>query len=144
MRDMRIEVLNIATILPFPVRSDGYTLKENNFLVTLSDYLEKRNVNVELVKVVNYSNRILGSLNEKWKYYYDIPKEYFVLGHKIRVIRQVAFPRDRLKTLSLFLSVLINKNKLEQYVGTCNCSHAHYLLIDGYFSYLIFKKYNYG
>lgn len=138
---MKIKVLNIATILPYPARSDGYTIKENDFLVTLSYYLEKMNINFELVKVVNYSNKILGSINDKWKYYYDIPEEYFVSGHKIRVIRQVAFPKDKLKALSLFFSIVINRNKLEKYLDACDCTHAHYLLIDGYFSYTIYKKY---
>lgn len=139
---MKIKILNIATILPFPETKSKYKLKENDFLVVLSKYLVKKSVNVDFVKIANYSNRALAKLSEKWEAYYCIPYRYDINGTKINVIKRIVFPRDKFKTLSFILTVLLSKRRLCTIVKqNYTCSHAHFLLIDGYFSYYLYKKY---
>ena len=139
----KINILNIATILPFPENNCKFKLKENNFLIVLSKYLERKGITSDFIKVANFSNRLLSKLSIKWDAYYNIPLEYYIDGKKINVIRKIVFPKDRLKTISFFITVLFNKKKIDRlYQKKYTCSHAHYLLIDGYFSYYLYRKYN--
>ncbi|WP_407269715.1 glycosyltransferase family 4 protein [Radiobacillus sp. PE A8.2] len=140
---MKIKVLNIATILPFPEGKNGYKLIENDFLIVLNKYLEKLGLDTEFVKVTNSSNKLLSKFNEKWAYYYNMPNEYYIEGNRICVIRQIMFPKSKLSTLSFVLSILLKKSKFRA-LGNKNytCTHAHFLLLDGYISYYLYKKYN--
>lgn len=137
-----MKILNIATILPYPKTNSEYKLKENDFLIVLNRYFTKKGVSTDFIKISNYSNRILSILSRKWDAYYKVPDEYYIDDIKINVIRQIVFPKDKFKTLSFFLSIIFNKKRLEIFLKeNYICSHAHYLLLDGYFSYYLYKRY---
>jgi len=140
---MEIKILNIATILPFPKMEGEYKLKENDFLIILQKYLVSKKIDVNFVKISIWSNKIFARLSKKWDAYYKIPENYYVDGNRINVIKRIAFPKDKLKILSYILTLMLNMRKLDKIAkSNYTCSHAHYLLIDGYFSYYLYKRFN--
>lgn len=139
----KLKVLNIASILPFPEIDSKYKLKENDFLIVLKRYFNKKYIDIDFVKVTLYSNRLLAKLNSKWDAYFKMPNEYLIEGNNITAIRRIAFPGNRFQAFSIILSLLVNKKKLAEIASKkYTCIHAHFLYIDGYFAYYLYKKFH--
>lgn len=135
--DSKITVLNIANVLPYANKRANPIIIENS--EDIREYSEDR-YQFCYIKPLPYSNFLLSLLKDKWKNYYEYPKNFRYSDNiVIHGIRGLVFPNSFLVQLTSFTFFAFNFARIKSILrdNDVDMVHAHGLFPEGAIAYTI-------